>query len=66
MKKPKVLATAAFSKDMAATLKDYFDQYAVDGIVEVEVTDNGLWIINPNGTKQFLGSTVPLKNKTIH
>lgn len=62
MKKPTILATAAFSRDMAATLNDYFDRYAVGGVVEVEVTDNGLWIINPDGTKQFLGSTVRLQN----
>lgn len=57
MKKPTIRATAAFSKDMAETLLDYFDRYAVNGTVEVEVTDHGLWLVNPNGSKQFLGST---------
>ena len=56
MKKPTVLAHAEFTKDMAEALVRYFDQYKRDGVVEIEVTDRGLWWCNPNGSKQFLGS----------
>ena len=38
----KVHATAAFTEDMADTLKQYFQVYAEGGIVSVEVTDRGL------------------------
>ena len=57
MKKPKIFATAEFSRDMAETLLEHFDTYAVDGVVRLEVTDHGLWLENPDGTRQFLGST---------
>ena len=51
-----VLGTAEFSEDMAETLQTYFREYAVDGIVQVEVTDHGLWLVNPDGkSRQFLG-----------
>ncbi len=56
MKNPKVLAVAEFSRDMAESLVKFFDQYDRQGVVEIEVTDHGLWWKNPNGTKQFLGS----------
>lgn len=57
MKKPKVFASAKFSADMIQSLQTYFDTYAVDGVVEIEVTDHGLWWVNPDGSRQFLGST---------
>lgn len=47
---------AEFSKDMAETLARYFDIYAEDGVVEVVVTEHGLWLRNPvTGGRQFLG-----------
>lgn len=55
--KPKVAAIASFDQSMVDNLAKYFDAYAVDGIVNIEVTDHGLWFVNPNGTRQFLGST---------
>lgn len=58
--KPKHLATAPFTRDMAENLLKYFDRYEVDGVVVVEVTDHGLWLENPDGSRQFLGSTTPL------
>ena len=60
MKKPKVLASAKFTKDMVESLETYFDQYAVDGVIGIEVTDQGLWWENPNGSRQFLGSSTLL------
>lgn len=52
----KVHATAAFTEDMADTLKQYFQVYAEGGIVSVEVTDRGLWLVNPHyHSRQFLG-----------
>jgi hypothetical protein len=54
---PKVAATASFDRSMVKNLATYFDDYAVDGVVEIEVTDHGLWFVNPNGSRQFLGST---------
>lgn len=59
MHKPKVLATAQFTKDMVDTLRSYFDDYEVDGIVGIEVTDHGLWWENPDGSRQFLGAVEP-------
>jgi hypothetical protein len=57
----KILATADFSTDMATTLVTYFSTYANDGIVSVEVTDCGLWLVNPhNLSRQFLGFAGPL------
>ena len=55
---PKVetAAVAEFTKDMAETLGAFFDLYAQGGVVEVEVTDHGLWLRNPlTGGRQFLG-----------
>ena len=51
----KVVATAEFSADMSATLAEYFTAYAVNGVVTVEVTTHGLWLVNPLGGRQFLG-----------
>lgn len=62
MKKPKVLATAEFTEDMIETLAKFFDTYEDDGVVSVEVTDHGLWLNNPNGSRQFLGSSRPISS----
>lgn len=59
MKHPKKKATARFDRNMVDMLSEYFSTYSNNGVVEVEVTDHGLWLINPNGTRQFLGSTEP-------
>jgi hypothetical protein len=51
-----VLAVAEFTQDMAETLESYFQAYAADGVVTVEVTDRGLWLVNPrHPSRQFLG-----------
>ena len=50
-----VLAVAEFTEDMADTLREYFHSYAVDGVVSVEVSTHGLWLVNPLGGRQFLG-----------
>lgn len=53
---PKVLAEAAFSRDMVETLLRYFDSYESDGIVRVEVSTHGLWLRRPNmPVRSFLG-----------
>lgn len=64
MTKPKILAVAKLDKSMVKTLSDYFDNYAVEGVVSVEVTDFGLWLINRNGSRQFLGSTTVLPERS--
>lgn len=64
MHKPKVLATANFTRDMVEALQSYFDDYAVDGVVCIEVTDHGLWWENPDGSRQFLGATEPFPKKS--
>lgn len=51
----RVVAEAQFSADMSATLAEYFPAYAVNGVVTVEVTNHGLWLVNPLGGRQFLG-----------
>lgn len=54
---PKRLATAEFTRDMVETLRQYFDQYEVDGVVRIDVTDKGLWLPVPGDKNQkFLGS----------
>lgn len=56
IKSPKFIGKAEFSLDMIETLQEYFELYEVDGIVEVEVTSEGLWLPNPEtGGRQFLG-----------
>ena len=57
---------AGFSVDMAETLKTYFDAYAVDGRVSIEVTDRGLWLQTRIGGVQFLGSTEIIRSKVRH
>lgn len=53
---PKVVAEAAFSRDMVETLLRYFDQYERDGIVRVEVSTHGLWLRPPGvPMRHFLG-----------
>lgn len=53
---PTHLARAEFTIDMVETLATYFNVYAVDGVVAVEVTSHGLWLPNPHSkTRQFLG-----------
>lgn len=56
-KKPvKVVAVAEFTEDMVETLHEYFRCYAKDGVVQVEVSNHGLWLPNPVcGGRQFLG-----------
>ncbi|MFN3276813.1 MULTISPECIES: hypothetical protein [Paracoccus] len=55
IREPK-LATAEFSRDMVETMLTYFDAYAQDGVLKVEVTDWGLWLPNKvTGGRQFLG-----------
>lgn len=63
--KPVVLATAELTIDMVDTLKKYFDRYAVDGVVAVEITTHGLWLPNPNENgRQFLGlARLPRRKK---
>lgn len=57
MNRPKKIATARFDKSMVDLLSKYFSTYSSNGVVELEITDHGIWFINPNGTRQFLGST---------
>lgn len=50
------LADAEFSKDMVETMLNYFDAYADEGVLTVEVREGGLWLPNPvTGGRQFLG-----------
>ena len=52
----KRLGQAEFTLDMVQTLNEYFDTYAVDGVVTVEITNAGLWLPNPHfSSRQFLG-----------
>ena len=56
IKNPKLISKAEFTVDMIETLQQYFEAYEVDGVVEVEVTSEGLWLPNPEtGGRQFLG-----------
>ncbi|HRO15909.1 MAG TPA: hypothetical protein PLL33_12880 [Paracoccus sp. (in: a-proteobacteria)] len=63
----RVVAKAEFSADMSATLAEYFTAYAVDGVVTVEVTTHGLWLVNPIGGRQFLGlARLPSDAAAVH
>lgn len=53
---PRAIGTACFTRDMAETLLAYFETYATDGVIAVELTTHGLWLPHPStGTRQFLG-----------
>lgn len=50
------LADAEFSRDMVETMLEYFDAYADEGVLTVEIREGGLWLPNPTtGGRQFLG-----------
>lgn len=41
---------------MVDTLKKYFPNYAIEDVVEVEVTTHGLWLVSQNRKmRHFLG-----------
>jgi hypothetical protein len=62
----KTIATAEFTENMAETLQTYFAAYQRMGVVSVEVTDHGLWLLNPHsGTRQFLGSVCRLQRDLL-
>lgn len=55
-RKPEVLAKAELTKDMIETLIEYFDTYAVEGVVSIEVIeDRRLFLPLPWGGRHFLG-----------
>ncbi|MEE9427270.1 MAG: hypothetical protein V3V25_03885 [Paracoccaceae bacterium] len=50
---------ANFTRDMAETLANVFTHYEDEGVVTLEVTCRGLWLVNPlNNSRQFLGQAV--------
>lgn len=50
------VAEAEFSRDMVETLLKYFDFYAKDEVVRVEITHAGIWLPHPHvRTRHFLG-----------
>ncbi|MEO0861522.1 MAG: hypothetical protein AAFY65_12975 [Pseudomonadota bacterium] len=52
----KVFAVVEMTEDMVETLAAHFDNYAKDGVVQIEVSNYGLWLPHrPSGTRQFLG-----------
>lgn len=55
-KRFEVMAVAEFTQDMAETLQAVFTAYAVEGIVRLEVTTHGIWLVHPGGSRQFLGA----------
>jgi hypothetical protein len=59
----RVVRTIELTEDMAKTVYFYFERYAVDGVVSVEILDDGsLWLPHhETGTRQFLGSTKRLR-----
>ena len=45
-----------FTEDMAETLIRFFHAYQADDVVTLQLTERGLWLVNPhNGSRQFLG-----------
>lgn len=56
-REPKKLATAEFTRDMVETLSAFFDDYQVEGVVRINVTDQGLWLRQRDDERhKFLGS----------
>ncbi len=58
-----------FTQDMVKTMLEYFTVYAVDGVVTLERTEKGVWLQNPDGSRQFLGKAdLPehLTKKPLH
>lgn len=53
----KIVGLAEFTRDMAETLTNHFDTYAVEGVVSVELGEDGtLWLPNQRlARRQFLG-----------
>ena len=50
---------AKFTRDMTETLVTFFHCYERDGVVTLQVTERGLWLVNPlNGSRQFLGQAL--------
>lgn len=55
-----------FTKDMAETLHRYFQVYAADGVVTLELNECGLWLVHPHDqSKQFLGQAVPNEKERL-
>lgn len=51
-----ILGNVEFTKDMVDTLATFFDTYAVEGVLTVEVSKRGLWLPNRHTkSRQFLG-----------
>jgi len=53
-----------FTHDMVETMLKYFMAYAVDGVVTLERTEQGVWLKNPDGSRQFLGQATYPKGFT--
>lgn len=50
---------ACFTKDMVDTLRAFFHVYQLDGVVTIQLTEQGLWLVHPQtGSRQFLGQAV--------
>ena len=48
-----------FTVDMVDTLRTYFQAYQRDDVVTLQMTERGLWLVNPhNDSRQFLGQAV--------
>lgn len=55
-KRPQIVGMAEFTIDMAQTLNQFFEAYATDGVVSIEILDDRrLFLRNPLGGRQFLG-----------
>lgn len=54
------MTQACFTADMAETLVRFFHAYAREGVVTLELTERGLWLVHPHDrSRQFLGQAVP-------
>jgi hypothetical protein len=53
------LILVRFTIDMVETLLAFFHAYQSDDVVTLQLTERGLWLVNPhNGSRQFLGQAV--------
>lgn len=62
-KAPKLLAEAAFTKSMAATLMAAFEGRTEEQGLVLEVRDFGVWVVDrATNRRQFIGAAAPDKS----
>ena len=57
----RVVAVVEMTEEMIGTLVENFSSYARNGVVQIEVSDHGLWLPHPvTGLRHYLGPPDPV------